>query len=120
MHPPVLTLLQRLSCAIHDQHLEAALALWTDDAILVGTEEDELAVDGDIGDFLALTMNLGVRFRWEWQEPLVRQDGAIAWFYAAGTLCVEGVKPAPYRCSGVVREQQGQWRLALWHGAQPA
>ena len=120
MHPPVLDLLERLSSAIHRQDLEAAVALWTDDAILAGTDQDDLAVDDGIRDFLSMTMNLGVRFRWEWQEPLVRQDGPMAWFYADGEMFVEDVKPAAYRCSGVIREQQGTWRLALWHGAQPA
>lgn len=120
MHPPVLELLDRLSSAMHAQDLEAAVALWTDDAILAGTDQDELAVDDGIREFLVTLMSVGVRFRWEWQEPLVRRDGSIAWFYAEGTLFVEDVKPAVFRCSGVVREQHGQWRLALWHGAQPA
>lgn len=120
MNPPVADLLERLSSAIHDQDLAAGTDLWCEDAVLAGTDEDELAVGSEIPDFLKMTMSLGVRLRWEWQEPIVRQAGPLAWFYAEGQLCVEDTKPRPYRCSGVAREEQGRWRLALWHGAQPA
>ena len=119
MHPPVADLLAQLSSAIHDQDLMAGTALFCEDAILAGTDEDELAVGEQIPDLLAMTMSLGVRLRWEWQEPVVRQAGPLAWFYAEGELFVEGTKPRPYRCSGVAREESGTWRLALWHGAQP-
>ena len=119
MSAPVLELLQALSKAVEAKDLDAAMSLWTDDGILAGSGEEELGVDGGVRDFLRAVFGTELVIGWSWQEPVVRGEGSIAWFYADGTLHVQGMKDRPYRASGVVRLVDGGWRFAMWCGATP-
>ena len=119
MTAPVLELLQAWSKAVEAKDLEAALALWTDDGILAGSGEEELGVDGGVRAFVKAVFGTELVIGWSWQEPVVRGEGAIAWFYADATLHVQGMKDRPYRASGVVRLVDGSWRFAMWCGASP-
>jgi ketosteroid isomerase-like protein len=117
---PVRELLEAWTRAIHDKDVDAALALWTDDRILSGSSQGELAVDEGVEAFLRVVLGSELVLGWSWEEPLVRAAGDVAWFYADATLHVEGMKDLPYRASGVVRRVDGQWRLAMWCGAEPS
>jgi ketosteroid isomerase-like protein len=117
---PVRELLEAWTKAVHAKDLQAVLDLWTDERILSGSSEGELAVDADVADFLRAVLGSEHVVAWSWQEPIVRGTGDVAWFYADATLHVEGMKDRPYRASGVVRRVDGEWRLAMWSGAEPA
>ena len=118
--PPVRALLAALSDAVSGKDLEAATRLFWDEAIVSGSSEDELAVDDQLPAFLQGVFSLGVDLRWDWEEPVVRQHGDVAWFYCEGTLNPSNVKPMPYRATGVVRVVDGEWRFGQWSGAEPA
>lgn len=120
VQPPVLRLLDALSSAVGAKDLDAAAALFWDEAILSGSSEEELATDAGIRDFLAAVFRIGVTIRWEWDQPVVRRHGDVAWFYCEGTLLVTNTKPMAYRATGVVREVAGEWRFGMWNGAEPA
>ncbi len=113
-------LLSALSDAVFAKDLEAGSVLFWPEAILSGSSEDELAVDDRIPGFLQQVFGIGVDIRWEWDEPVVRRHGDVAWFYCEGTLHVTNIKPMPYRATGVVREVAGEWRFGQWSGAEPA
>jgi ketosteroid isomerase-like protein len=117
---PVRDLLEAWTRAIHAKDLEGALALWTDDRILSGSSEGELAVDAGVEAFLSAVFGTDLVLGWSWEEPVVRAFGDVAWFYADATLHVEGMKDMPYRASGVVRLVDGEWRFAMWAGAEPS
>lgn len=57
--------------------------------------------------------------RWEWERWEARDQGSHAWFFAEGTAYF-GNDSAAYRASGVCeRDELGEWRLAMFHGAAP-
>jgi hypothetical protein len=116
----VLELLNALSSAVEAQDLESAASLFWQEAILSGSSEEELAVDAGVPDFLRALFSLGVSLRWDWEEPVVRAYGEVAWFYCDAVLQVTGTKPMPYRSTGVIREVAGEWRFGMWNGAEPA
>ena len=120
MTAPVRELLENWTKAVEAKDLEGALALWTDDQrILSGSSEGELAVDGTMPVFLWAVFSTDHVVGWSWEELVVRGSGDVAWFYADAVLHVEGMKDRPYRASGVVRRVDGEWRLAMWCGAEP-
>lgn len=120
MLPPVPELLDALSDAVERRDLDATLALWADDGVLAGASEGELAVGGAIAGFLALALDTVLAMRWEWEAPVVRCEGDLAWFFVEGKVFVDDTKPRPYRASGVLRRSAEGWRFVLWHGAEPA
>lgn len=120
MHPPVRELLDELSRSIAAHDLAASVALFTEDAIVAGTGEDELGEGSTIPAFFEMTFALGVSLTWTWQEPMVRREGDLAWYYVDGSMQIDGTKPRPYRSSGVLKRRADGWRFALWHGAEPA
>jgi ketosteroid isomerase-like protein len=116
---PVRELLEAWSKAIAARDLEGALALWSKDRILAGSSEGELVLDEGVDAFLSAVFASEHTLGWSWEEPVVRADGDIAWFYADAVLHVQGMKDRPYRASGVVRRVEGEWRLSMWCGAEP-
>ena len=112
-------LLESWTKAVEAKDLEGALALWTHERILAGSSEGELAVDQGVDAFLRAVFATEHVVGWSWEEPVVRGTGDVAWFYADAVLHVEGMKDRPYRASGVLRRVDGEWRLAMWCGAEP-
>ncbi|MGZ6826150.1 MAG: nuclear transport factor 2 family protein [Mycobacteriales bacterium] len=113
-------LLEALSDAVERRDLVATLALWADDGVLAGAAEGELALGPAIREFLELAYGMDLTMRWDWEPPVVRREGDLAWFFVEGRVFVDGTKPRPYRASGVLRRLEEGWRFALWHGSEPA
>jgi ketosteroid isomerase-like protein len=117
---PVRELLEAWAKAIEAKDLEGALALWSEDRILAGSSEGELALDDGVDAFLGAVLASEHVLGWSWEEPVVRGDEDIAWFYADAVLHVAGMKDRPYRASGVVRRVASEWRLSMWCGSEPS
>ena len=60
---------------------------------------------------------------WAWEPPVAARQGDVVWFVCPATLQPRGdgaPGDRPYRLSGVLRRTAGQWRFALFNGAEPA
>lgn len=119
MNPPVRELVDAWTKAVENRDLEAALALWTDDGLFAGSSEDEVARGHGIRVYLAAVFSTDHVLTWDWEEPVVHEEGDLAWFFVPGRLLVDGTKPRPYRATGVARLVRGEWLLAMWSGSEP-
>ena len=106
--------------AVHAQDVERVLRVVTDDAIVIGSETGEMGFDREgIRAFIQRVFTRYDPITWEWDLLETRADGSHAWFFAEGQVSY-GDRRSPYRASGVcVRDDVGEWRLAMFHGAAP-
>ena len=103
----------------------AVVELFVDDAVLFGSDADEVARGHDeLRTFMADVYAEPSTFGWEWDEPLAGRHGDVVWFVVPATTHVisdeGGERTFPYRLSGVLVEHKGEWRFALFNGAEPA
>jgi ketosteroid isomerase-like protein len=116
---PVREMLEAWSKAVEARDLEALMELWADDAIFAGASEEELKLGPQIREWFGAVMATDHTVEMAWQDPVVRSEGELSWFLVEATVTVDRTKPRPYRICGVVRQEHGQWRFALWNGAEP-
>ena len=116
-------LLLGLNAALRARDAQAALALFTPDAVLVGAQAAESAVGQDelhafLSDACAQPFTVG----WEGDDLTVGDRAGAVWFLLVGELVVtgEGARRVPYRLSGVAVPHGDGHRLAQLHGSRPA
>lgn len=117
-------LLAELQDAVREKDLSASLALFTEDAALLGTAAANLDRD-TASAYLARVFDQPGHVSWDWDTIAVLDSraGAIT-FVALGTVSLVGDPdhPAsdPIRLTGLVVEDGDRWRLRLFHGSIPA
>jgi ketosteroid isomerase-like protein/uncharacterized protein YndB with AHSA1/START domain len=113
-----------LVAALRGRRSDDAVACFTDDAALFGSEEGEqafgaVALRDFFGDLVGRSYTVG----WDVRDPAARRDGDLVWFVAPGELVVRHddgrEERLGYRVSGVLRETPSGWRFELFNGAQP-
>lgn len=106
--------------AIHAQDVERVLRVVTDDALVIGSESGEMGFGREgIRTFIQGVFTRYDPITWDWNLLEAKADGNHAWFFAEGEVSY-GEQRSPYRASGVcVRDEVGEWRLAMFHGAAP-
>ena len=107
--------------AVHAQDIEGVLRVTTDDVILIGSGAGEVGVGREhVARFLAALFSEVPPIKWEWDDWEIRDGGSTAWFVAEGRVRF-GDTTSPYRAAGVCRRDDfGEWKLAMFHGAEPA
>lgn len=102
----------------------AVLSEFTDDALLVGSEQGEIAAGRvQLKSFFQQIFERPTRFSWEWDRIRASATGELCWFFADGVVVTtnsEGQTRAPYRLSAVLRRVQGRWMWQQFHGSEPA
>ncbi len=97
------------------------LSKFTDDALLVGSQQGEIAAGRpQLQSFFHQIFERPTRFSWEWDDIRVSAAGELCWFFAEGILITtgsEGQTRAPYRLSAVLRRVQGRW---MWRSSTAA
>jgi uncharacterized protein YceH (UPF0502 family) len=112
-------LLQQLNAATAARNVEAALAVFTGDAVLLGSgARENPAGQDELRAFLTRFFSTSTVV-WEGDDLTVGDAAGVVWFLLVG----EAVTPDerfPYRLSGVLVPQGGRYRLAQFHGSEPA
>ena len=117
--------LRRIAGHVERRDLDAAVALFHEDGLLVGSESWEWAEGvATIEEHLALLFARPQTYTWRDWEPLVTGTvGAVIWFISQATLVErDGAEEhlIPYRLSGVLeRVADGPWLLRLFNGSEP-
>jgi ketosteroid isomerase-like protein len=97
---------------------------FTDDALLVGSEPDEIAAGrAQLQSFFERIFERPMRISWEWDTIRASASGELCWLFAEGVfvLTTEGGQDrAPYRLSGVLLRIADKWRWQQFHGSEPA
>lgn len=118
--------LQRFVSALRTRDLDAAVSLFAEDAVLFGSEADEVAEGADeLRTFLAAVFSQLATFGWSWDAPIARLEGDVVWFVVPAITTViqddGGKKTFPYRLSGVLRQDaRKEWVFAMFNGSEPA
>lgn len=118
--------LRSMTAALRRRDADGVLALFHEEAVLLGSEEDEQAVGtGELREFLARTFDRPGTYGWsDWDPVLTGGSHDMLWFVAPATVVVRGSdgreESAPYRLSGVLqRSGDGHWVFRLFNGAEP-
>ena len=117
--------LRRIAGHVERRELDAAVALFHEDGVLVGSESWEWAEGiATIEEHLAFLFARPQTYTWRDWEPLVTGTvGAVIWFISPATLVERdgaGERSFPYRLSGVLeRVVDGRWLLRLLNGSEP-
>jgi ketosteroid isomerase-like protein len=107
--------------------LEGALALFWENAVVLGSGERESA-DGldELREFFAALFTRPQTFGWSELEPLHTGGGdELIWFVAPTTVVIEdeagNAERLPYCASGVLELAAGErWLFRLFNGSEPA
>ncbi len=102
------------------QEIDRVLRIVTDDALVIGSERDEMGFGkAGVRTFIEGVFDRYPPIHWEWDLIESRDAGSHAWFFVEGRVHY-GTEESPYRASGVcVRDEVGEWRLAMFHGSSP-
>lgn len=100
------------------------LSEFTEDALLVGSEQGEIAAGrAKLQSFFHQIFERPTRFSWEWDHIRASGTDELCWLFAEGVLITtgsEGQARAPYRLSAVLQRVEGRWMWHLFHGSEPA
>jgi ketosteroid isomerase-like protein len=102
------------------------MSLFTADAILFGSEAQEIARGTlELHAFFERMLTQPMTISWTWRTLLVGQNGDTIWFVGPAALLVQddtvGEQVYPYRLSGVLTRQPGrEWLFSLFNGSEPA
>lgn len=126
-HAPVIAAVERLSAAFAARDVAAALACFVtgDDIGYAGSEHAENAA-GRVAVTALLTKIFARPEAYSWQATTisVRHHAGSAYLFAEADGFAHtddgSVVPFPYRISGILEEQTGQWRWRHCHGCEPA
>jgi uncharacterized protein (TIGR02246 family) len=116
-------LLAELEERLAQKDLEQIAELFTDDAVLIGSEVESFDRESTV-DFLTLMAQMGPTAHWRW-DRVVAQDSApgLLCFSAAGAMWFDDENgqrmsdPEPYRVSCLAVEQAGRLRWRHFHGS---
>lgn len=115
--------LSRLSELVSARDL-AALAEFSEDVVLVGSEAGEIASGLDqLRALLQSAFTQESRIAWTWHSVRASRCADMAWFFAEGELVLTSdtiEKRKPYRLSGVLGWQAERWKWRQFHGSEPA
>jgi ketosteroid isomerase-like protein len=118
--------LRTLVECLRARDLERVRTLFSDDAILFGSEAGETA-QGVIGlrEFFTQLFAQPQTFGWEWETPFATRHNDVVWFVAPASVELhdpDGQRHSlPYRLSGVLRERPpSQWTFEMFNGSQPS
>ena len=124
--PPALVadrLLRSLVQALRHRDVDASVAHFASDAVLLGSEAGERA-DGAVAirAFLARFFTHPVTIGWEWEGISAARSAGVVWFLLEGEAVLEGAteQRMPYRISGVILERSGGAVFAQFHGSEPS
>ena len=118
--------LERFVQALRARDLETTISLFTEDAILYGSEVDEVATGiVQLRSFFEDIYAGSATFGWTWDAILAGMTQDVVWFVVPATTRVlrdDGTETTfPYRLSGVLRHQpDGSWCFAMFNGSEPA
>lgn len=115
-------LLDALNGAMAARDIERALALFTDDVVLLGSEAGENPVGQDeLRAFLARFFQRPYTAGWHGDDLTVGDAAGVVWFLLVGELVLnEGTEQrSPYRLSAVLQAEAGIYRIAQFHGSEP-
>ena len=122
IHGQMHEVLAKLS-TLTSQRDSSVLAEFTDGALLVGSEAGEVVQGSDqLKAFFQRIFARPVCFSWQWHHLRASCAGELAWLFTEGEVVMTGTleeKRAPYRLSGVLERQGGQWVWLQFHGAEP-
>jgi uncharacterized protein (TIGR02246 family) len=116
-------LLRSLVDALRARDVDAALDLFAEDAVLLGSDSGERAEGHDelralLGRFFEQPATTG----WEWERLAADRASGVLWFLVEGDAVLQGdvEQRRPYRISGVVVPRDGRAVLVQFHGSEPA
>jgi uncharacterized protein YceH (UPF0502 family) len=116
-------LLTGLNAAMAARDLPATLALFSGDAVLLGSGAGESASGEDeLRAFFVRFFQRAHTLGWQGDDLTVGDRAGVLWFLLVGEAVLTGEheERLPYRLSGVLVPQDGGYRLALVHGSEPA
>jgi ketosteroid isomerase-like protein len=109
------------------RNVEGAAALFCEDGVLFGSEQDENAIGIDeLRVFFSKLFARPHTYGWSGFEPLLAGGSdELVWFVAPTTVVVRSEdgeeQQAPYRVSGVLElVGDGRWLFRLFNGSEPA
>lgn len=119
-------LLDELAVALAEADWRSVVDLFSDsdEVIMVGSEAAETAVGrSELTRLWRRVLSRGQKYQWNWSLLRTVQRGHLAWVYASATVSVEsssGVQEMEYRATLVVERQGADWKILMYHGAEPA
>lgn len=122
----VLDVLRAFTDHLAARDLEGVLGLFVSDpdVTLVGSEAGEIAIGpSELRAFFRRIFARPGTFRFEWRTCRVSAGGAFAWFFADALAHYSepgNDATVPYRTTGVLARRGDRWRLAHYHGSEPA
>ena len=115
--------LDGLGEAIAERDLPRALAAFcaAREPEVVGSEVGETARGHDaVAEFFRRAYAKAGFYRFEFPERRWTVAAGVAWCVAEGTVTEPGrTRATPYRLAAVFVREDGDWRMALWSGAEP-
>ncbi len=116
-------MLRSYVAVLRGRDLDGALALFAEDATLIGSEPGVSAHSVDQLRALHTRMFAEpVTYGWEWERPVATRHGDVVWFAVEATWVIEGPggDELPYRLSGVLyRDPAKRWLFELFNGSRP-
>jgi ketosteroid isomerase-like protein len=122
----VLAVLDRMNALMAVGDCDGQRAQFADDAdvAMVGSADFEVFLNAEgVDAYFALVRDHNVTASWAWKERRVWASGDIAWAYADSdfTYTLDGTEQTlPYRLTMVCQRRDGEWRIVLFHGSEPA
>ena len=122
----VLGVLDRMNDLMADGDISGQRAQFADDGdiAMIGSADFEVFLGAErVDDYFKLVREHGVTSTWRWKDRRVWAAGDIAWVYADAdfTYTFEGAEQTlPYRLTMVCHRRDGEWRIVLYHGSEPA
>jgi ketosteroid isomerase-like protein len=122
LHTEIEATLARFSDLVSRRDM-AVLSEFADGAILVGSDDGEVAEGrNQLEALFHRVFSWPITVSWEWRYVRAESSGDIAWFFAEGDVVEnrDGArKRKPYRLSGVLRRQKDRWIWLQWNGSEP-
>lgn len=119
-------ILARLVFLLRSRDLVQIMNLFTEDAILFGSEAQEVACGpSELQAFFESILTQPVTVLWTWDVLHVRQGIDTTWFVGPAVLHLldelGGEQVCPYRLSGVLTRSPNQgWLFSMFNGSEPA
>lgn len=117
--------LRGLVKALANRESEALTALFTENASMFGSDDNEVAIGTTaIRAFFDTLCGLPATYAWTWEVTAAGRDADVVWFVAPAVAQVsfdDGSVATidPYRLSGVLRQIGDNWVFELFNGSEP-
>ncbi len=119
-------ILEQLVSLLRARDLGQIMNLFSEDAILFGSEAREIACGtAELRAFFESILIQPMTILWTWESLFVRQSGDTIWFVGPAALRVLGdagdEQVYSYRLSGVLTRQADHgWLFSMFNGSEPA